>query len=142
MSRYMEYTLNKKEIKLFGLCIIIYLMSAFVGWLKLSYGFNFTDEGYCMTEAWRLISGDNFFLDKFTGAINLSPLINVLIFKVHPDITLLELRELQYILTIVSLLSLSVALFIVSQQFWFQPLIFSIFAFTGLDPVGMFTILN
>jgi hypothetical protein len=95
------------------------------------------DEGYHMTEAWRLTVGDNFFSDKFTGALMLSTFINALVFKIYPGITLLGFRELQFTLTIISLLLLSFALYKISKDFWFQPVIFSIFAFTGLDPIGM-----
>lgn len=121
----------------FTLSLIIFLLAAFWGWVKLRYGFNFIDEGYHMTEAWRLTAGDDFFTDKFTGALRSSTLINYLIFKIYPGITLLGFRELQFGLTIFSLLILSFALYTVNKQFWFQPLIFSVFAFTGLDPVGM-----
>ncbi len=95
-----------------------------------------------MTEAWRLTAGDDFFKDKFTGALVPYVFINSLIFKAAPDITLLGFRQLQYILTILSLLVMSFALFRVTRQFWFQPLIFSLFAFTGLDPVGMISNLS
>jgi len=144
----MENTLNdqnnnyNQQVVRFVICFIIFLIAAILGWLKLPYGFGFTDEGYHMTEAWRLVAGDNIFKDKFTGAINLSILFNASIFKVYPEITLLGLRELQYGLTIVSLLTLSFALFLVSKQFWFQPLIFSLFAFKGLDPTGSMSYLN
>jgi len=90
-----------------------------------------------MVESWRLTAGDNFFKDKFTGALLSYVFINSIIFKAAPDITLLGFRELQYVLTIISLFALSYALFKITRQFWFQPLIFTLFAFTGLDPVGM-----
>jgi tetratricopeptide (TPR) repeat protein len=95
-----------------------------------------------MTEAWRLTVGDNFFSDQFTGALRMATLINALVFKLYPGITLLGFRELQFTLTIISLLLLSFALYKISKDFWFQPLIFSIFAFTGLDPAGMISNLN
>lgn len=125
-----------QQIEGFQICIIFFLISAIFGWLILPYGFSFTDEGYHMTEAWRLTVGDNFFKDKFTGGLRTYIFLNAFIFRVYPDITLLGFRELQYCLTIVSLVIFSFALFLVSKQFWFQPLIFSIFAFTGLDPLG------
>jgi tetratricopeptide (TPR) repeat protein len=128
---------EKQQPALFCVSALIFCVAAFLGWIKLRYGFNFIDEGYHMTEAWRLTAGDDFFRDKFTGALRSSTLINYLIFKVHPGITLLGFRELQYGLTIISLLIFSFALYTVNRQFWFQPLIFSVFAFTGIDPVGM-----
>jgi len=121
----------------FALSFCIFITVAVFGWIKLRYGFNFIDEGYHMTEAWRLIAGDDFFRDKFTGALTSSTLINFLVFKIYPGITLLGFRKLQFCLTVFSLLVLSFALYTVNKQFWFQPLIFSVFAFTGLDPVGM-----
>jgi hypothetical protein len=121
----------------FAISLGIFMIAAVFGWLKLQYGFNFIDEGYHMTEAWRLTVGDDFFSDKFTGALRAATLINALVFKLYPDITLLGFRELQFTLTIISLLTLSFALYKISKDFWFQPLIFSIFAFTGLDPIGM-----
>jgi tetratricopeptide (TPR) repeat protein len=89
-----------------------------------------------MTEAWRLTVGDDFFSDKFTGALRAATMINALVFRIYPGITLLGFRELQFILTIISLLFLSFALYRINKDFWFQPLIFSVFAFTGLDPMG------
>ena len=90
----------------FAISIAIFLIAAVFGWFKLQYGFNFIDEGYHMTEAWRLTVGDNFFSDKFMDAIRAATLINALIFKIYPGITLLGFRELQFTLTIISLLSL------------------------------------
>jgi hypothetical protein len=121
----------------FIISLSILVIAAVFGWFKLRYGFNFMDEGYHMTEAWRLTVGDNFFNDKFTGAHRAATLINTLIFKLYPGITLLGFRELQFFLTIVSLLLLSFALYKINKDFWYQPVIFSIFAFTGLDPIGM-----
>jgi len=130
------------QILPFVISLGIFLIAAVFGWFKLRYGFNFIDEGWHMAEAWRLTVGDNFFSDKITGALTLSTLINALVFKLYPGITLLGFRELQFILTIISLLTLSFALYKISKDFWFQPLIFSIFAFTGLDPAGMISNLN
>ncbi len=95
-----------------------------------------------MTEAWRLAAGDDFFHDKFTGALRSALFINFLVFKFCPGITLLGFRELQFFLTIVSLLFFSFALFKVSKAFWFQPIVFSLFAFTGLEPMGAISNLN
>jgi len=144
-KRVINNTINNKntieiqpsQLLPFAISLGIFMIAAVFGWVKLQYGFNFIDEGYHMTEAWRLTVGDNFFSDKFTGALRLSTFINALVFKLYPGITLLGFRELQFALTIISLLTLSFALYKVSKEFWFQPLIFSIFAFTGLDPMGM-----
>ncbi len=132
-----EMSTDKQQRLVFGLSLIIFCIAAVTGWVKLRYGFNFIDEGYHMTEAWRLTAGDDFFKDKFTGALRASTLLNYLVFKVYPAITLLGFRELQHVLTLASLLLLSYALFLVNRQYWYQPLIFSVFAFVGLDPVGM-----
>ena len=128
--------INRQSVA-FGIAIAVFCVAAFIGWQKLQYGFNFIDEGYHMTEAWRLTAGDDFFKDKFTGALMSSTLINAVIFRAYPDITLLGFRELQFVVTIFSLLLLSYALFYVNRDYWYQPLIFSFFAFTGLDPLGM-----
>jgi tetratricopeptide (TPR) repeat protein len=134
-------TIEKSQIKqqhlIFGISLVIFCLAAVIGWVKLRYGFNFIDEGYHMTEAWRLTAGDDFFRDKFTGALRCSTFINYLVFKAYPAITLLGFRELQYVLTMLSLVLLAYALFMASRQYWYQPLIFSVFAFVGLDPVGM-----
>ncbi len=88
----------------FAISLGIFIIAAVLGWFKLQYGFNFIDEGWHMTEAWRLTVGDNFFSDKFTGALIPSTFINTLVFKLYPGITLLGFRELQFFLTIISLL--------------------------------------
>lgn len=126
----------------FAFALIFFLIAAAFGWEKLHYGFNFIDEGYHMTESWRLAAGDHFLRDKITGAHRLYTLFNSLIFRFCPDITLLGFRKLQYFLTIFSLLFFSIALFKVDKQYWYQPFIFSCFAFTGLDPIGMISNLN
>ncbi|PKN39080.1 MAG: hypothetical protein CVU62_02460 [Deltaproteobacteria bacterium HGW-Deltaproteobacteria-2] len=132
----MKNKIRSSQLLPFAISFGIFMIAAVFGWLKLRYGFNFADEGWHMTEAWRLTVGDDFFSDKFTGALRAATLINSLIFRIYPGITLLGFRELQFILTIVSLLFLSFALYKISKEFWFQPIIFSVFAFTGLDPMG------
>jgi len=132
---------NRQSL-IFSIAILIFCVAAFIGWQKLHYGFNFTDEGYHMTEAWRLTVGDHFFQEKARGAIDLSPIINSLIFRINPDITLLGFRKIQYILTICALLLFSLALYKTTKLYWYQPLIFSIFAFTGLDLVYSIPNLN
>ena len=129
--------ITDNQIYVFIISLACFFISAVFGWEKLHFGFNFIDEGYHMTEAWRLTAGDNYFADKFTGALNLSPFINSIFFRVYPKITLLGFREIQYILTICSLVLLSVTIYKIERQYWYLPLVFSIFAFTGLDPIGM-----
>jgi len=136
-QRAINNKIQSSQLLPFAISLGIFMIAAVFGWFKLRYGFNFIDEGYHMTEAWRLTVGDNFFSDKFTGALRLSTFINALVFKIYPGITLLGFRELQFTLTIISLLLLSFSLYKISKDFWYQPVIFSVFAFTGLDPVGM-----
>ena len=137
----MKSKIKTSQLLPFVISCSIFIVAAVFGWFKLRYGFNFVDEGW-ITEAWRLTVGDNFFSDKFTGALRGTNLINALVFKLYPGITLLGFRELQFILTIISLLFLSFALYKISKDFWFQPIIFSVFAFTGLDPMGAISNLN
>jgi tetratricopeptide (TPR) repeat protein len=129
--------ISNNQILVFIVSLACFFIAAVFGWEKLHFGFNFIDEGYHMTEAWRLTAGDHYFIDKFTGALNFSPFINSIFFRVYPNLTLLGFRELQYIFTMCSLVLLSVALYRIERQYWHLPLIFSIFAFTGLDPIGM-----
>jgi len=117
--------------------MILFAAAACLGWIKLRYGFNFTDEGYLATESWRLAAGDHFLDDKITGALRHYTLINSFIFKIYPDISLLQMRQLQYILTLAALLIFSIALFRQTRQYAWLPFVFSLFAFTGLDPVGL-----
>jgi len=129
--------LLSKQSTFFVVSMACFIVMAALGWEKLPYGFNFSDEGYHATEAWRITVGDNVFREGFTGALNLSHLINSIFFRLMPEITHLGLRQLQYVSAISSLLFFSFALFRLDKQYWYQPLIFSVFAFTGLDPVGM-----
>ena len=128
---------NKSQLIIFSFCLIIFCVAAVFGWNKLHYGFNFIDEGYHATESWRLAAGDHFLEDKLTGALMHYTLISSIIFKIYPDISLLQLRQLQFILSIASLLIFSIALFRQSRQYAWLPFTFSLFAFTGLDAVGM-----
>ena len=135
----MKVTLKKQDHQfyIFMIGIIIFGIIASFGWVKLQYGFNFIDEGYHATESWRLTAGDHFLKDKITGALMHYTLINRLFFEVCPDITLLGLRRIQFVLTISSLFFLGLALFKASGRYAELPFIFSVFAFTGLDPIGM-----
>jgi len=96
-----------------------------------------------MTEAWRITAGDDFLKDKFTGTLRNSTLINALVFKFYPEISLLEFRMLYFILTILSLLLFSISLYKATHnEIPFYLMIFSIFAFTGLDVTGIASYLN
>ena len=117
--------------------MILFTAAACLGWVKLQYGFNFTDEGYLATESWRLAAGDHFLDDKITGALMHYTLINSMIFKIYPNISLLQMRQLQFIITLAALLIFSIALFRQNRQYAWLPFVFSLFAFTGLEPVGL-----
>ena len=125
------------QMPVFIIGIMLFAAIACFGWTKLQYGFNFIDEGYHATESWRLAAGDDFLKDKITGAMTHYTLINRIFFKLYPDISLLQLRQLQFILAIGSLLIFGIALFKSAGQYACLPFVFSLFAFTGLDPVGM-----
>ncbi|MBC2716486.1 MAG: hypothetical protein HF978_14370 [Desulfobacteraceae bacterium] len=133
----METRPSDYQMPIFIIGMILFTAVACFGWIKLQYGFNFIDEGYHATESWRLAAGDHFLQDKITGALAHYTLITRIIFKIYPDISLLQLRQIQFILTLASLLIFSVALFRQSRQYAWLPFVFSLFAFTGLDPVGM-----
>lgn len=138
----MKNKIKSSQLLPFIISCLVFITAAVFGWFKLRYGFNFTDEGWHMTEAWRLAAGDDFFHDKFTGALRSTLFINFLVFKFCPGITLLGFRELQFFITIVSLLFLGFALYRINKEFWFQPVIFSLFAFTGFEPMGAESNLN
>lgn len=129
--------ISKGERAFFFLSIALFLVAAVLGWVKLRYGFNFIDEGYHMTEGWRLAAGDNLFKDGLTDILLLYTLFNAMIFKMHPGITLLGFREIQFCLTMLAMLFFSASLYYSYRRYWYLPLIFSLFAFTGLDPMGM-----
>ncbi|MBC2716495.1 MAG: hypothetical protein HF978_14415 [Desulfobacteraceae bacterium] len=131
---------NQKII--FSLGIICFVIIAVGGWVKLQYGFNFIDEGYHMTKSWRLTVGDHLLDDQYTSILRSYTIFNSLIFRINPDITLLGFRQIQFILALIALCFFSTALYLVTKDYWYYPFIFSIFAFTGLDPVGMIPNLN
>jgi len=137
MKTAIESQSSRYQMPIFIIGMIIFTVAAGFGWIKLQYGFNFIDEGYHATESWRLTVGDHFLNDKITGALMHYTLINRLIFEVCPDITLLGFRKIQFVLTIFALLLFGLALFKVSGRYAELPFIFSLFAFTGLDPIGM-----
>jgi len=131
--------LTTHQLLIFSFGLVIFITIAFLGWQKLKYGFNLTDEGFHMTASWRLAAGDHFLKNRMTGAHNLTTVINSLVFKTNSDITLLGFRQLQFGVTIFSLLIFSFALLQADKQFWFLPYVLSLFAFTGLDPMGNFS---
>ena len=116
--------------------IILFGIITVFGWIKLQYGFNFIDEGYHMTKSWRLTVGDHFFDDQYMAILRPYTIINSLIFRINPDITLLGFRQLQFILTLTTLFFLSIAIYGANREYWYFPFIFSVFAFTGFDPMG------
>ena len=139
----MKNKLYSSQLFSFAISFCVFIIAAVFGWLKLKYGFNFIDEGWQMTDSWRFTVGDDFFRDNLFGTgLCAATLINSFIFKFYPEITLLGFRKFQFFLTIISLLLLSLALYKINKKFWYQPIIFSIFAFTGLDPTGLMSNLN
>ncbi len=140
----MNETIKKTDHQfyIFVAGIIIFGIIAVLGWVKLQYGFTFMDESYHMIEGWRLSSGDHFIHDTPNGALRNYRLLNKLIFDVCPDITLLGFRKLQFFLTLISLFIFGSSLYRFNKQYWYLPFIFSIFAFTGLDPLGATSNLN
>ena len=118
------------------IAVLIFIAMAIFGWVKLKYGFNFEDEGMYMVDGWRMTVGDRLFPDNAINASMLYVVFNAFIFKLCPDITLLEFRELQYTLTLISIIIFGYAIYRRSQQIWPIPLSMAVFAFTGLDALG------
>ena len=137
-SATMNQTTQKTDHQFYIFVAGIFLFGfiAAFGWIKLQYGFTFMDESYHMVEGWRLSAGDHFIHDTPAGALRNFRLFNKLIFDVCPDISLLGFRKLQFLLTIFSLFIFGLAVYRYDKQYWYLPFIFSIFAFTGLDPLG------
>ena len=140
----MPETIKKPDhqLYLFVAGLVIFGIIAIFGWIKLQYGFTFMDESYHMVEGWRLAAGDHFIHDTPNGALRNYRLFNKLIFDACPDITLLGFRKIQFSLTLISLFIFGSALYRYNKQYWYLPFIFSIFAFTGLDPLGATSNLN
>ncbi len=109
---------------------------AVLGWLKLPYGVSLADEGMYVADAWRLVAGDRLFPDAATGVVRMYALFNAAVFWLHPDVTLLGFRQLQFVLTLAACGLLGVAVWRVFGPCWWLPWVLSLFAFTGLDPVG------
>lgn len=134
---------RSEELVLNVISLGIFVTAAILGWYRIQYGFNFIDEGWQMTEAWRITAGDDFLKDRFTGAIRNSPLINAMVFKLYPEITLLGFRKLYLLLTLLALLFFTMSMHkSTDDKIFFYPILFSIFAFTGLDVTGISTYLN
>ena len=133
---------SDNQFYLFVAGLIIFGVIAGFGWIKLRYGFNFIDEGYHMTKSWRLTVGDHFLDDQYQAIMMPYTIINSLIFRINPNITLLGFRQLQFILTLSTLFFFSAAIYNANKEYWYLPFIFSVFAFTGLDPVGIASNLN
>jgi len=130
------------QFLIFSFGLGLFVITAILGWLKLKYGLNFVDEGYHMTESWRLSVGDHFLKDKIADILLLYTLINAQLFKIFPNITLLGFREIQYAFALLSCSIVGLALFSVSKKYWYLPFILSVFAFTGLDACGVISNLN
>jgi hypothetical protein len=125
------------ERGLFSVSLLLFVSLAVWGWIKLPYGMNFIDEGMHMTDGWRLSVGDRLFPDSSTSAVNLYVLFNASIFYIAPDITLLEFRRIQYWLSLLAILVLIYAVYKWTGVRWYTFVAASVFAYTGLDTVGM-----
>ena len=126
-----------KQVTLISIgSFLIFLAMAIFGWIKLKYGFNMADEGMYMVDGWRLTTGDRLFPDNAIDASMLYVVFNALIFKLSPDITLLEFRQLQYVLSLSAIFIFGAAIYQWSRKLWPIPLTMAVFAFTGLDTVG------
>ncbi len=116
---------------------IVFVAMAVLGWQKLPYGMNFIDEGMYMADAWRMTVGDRLFPDNSTSVVRLYSVFNAFIFKIAPDITLLGFRKVQYFASLFTIIAFAAALVRWNRRYWFLPLVFAPFAFTGLDVIGM-----
>ncbi|NQV20153.1 MAG: hypothetical protein HQ511_01915 [Rhodospirillales bacterium] len=121
----------------FALGLCVFAVMAGLGGHKLQFGMNFIDEGMYMADGWRLAAGDSLFPDSSPSVVRLYALFNAVIFELWPDVTLLEFRWIQYGATMLAILAMSLALYRTTGEYWYLPWIMSLFAFTGLDPVGM-----
>jgi hypothetical protein len=122
---------------LFLLGLAVFATLAGLGWNKLQYGMNFIDEGMYMTDGWRLAVGDTVLPDSSASVVRMYVVFNALIFKLWPDISLLEFRQIQFFATMIAVLAMSVAVYRTTREYWYLPWAMSLFAFTGLDVVGM-----
>jgi hypothetical protein len=130
-----------RQQTVFIIGLLLFTIMGISGWNKLKYGFNFIDEGYHAVESWRLTQGDKF-IDQHASVLSPYTLINALVFRIHPEMTMLGFRKLQFILAMLALGTLGTALYTATRQYWYIPFTFSLFAFTGLDPTGMMCNLN
>ncbi|NOU00668.1 MAG: hypothetical protein HOO95_03715 [Gallionella sp.] len=115
---------------------LIFLALAILGWHKLKYGFNFEDEGMYMVDGWRLTIGDRLFPDNAISATSLYVIFNALIFKLFPEISLLEFRQFQYVLAIFAIIIFGLAIYRCLRKSWPITLTLATFTFTGLDTSG------
>ncbi|MBY0431216.1 MAG: hypothetical protein K2Q10_08460, partial [Rhodospirillales bacterium] len=125
------------ERMLLALGAVVTVTLAVLGWYRLSYGFNFIDEGMYMADAWRMAAGDRLFPDNSTSVVRLYVVFNELIFRLFPDATLLFFRQLQYGLSLISMMAVAFAAWRWVRSAWVVVLALSLFAYTGLDPNGL-----
>lgn len=133
---------NRRQALLFLPGAMLFAVAVYYGLEKLSYGFSFLDEGFHMADSWRLWAGDHFLDDQLTRNHMLYTLLNRLVFEISPEITLLGMRRLAYGLNLLTLFAFGFALFQTTGRYWYLPYVFSLFVFTGADPIGAFSSLN
>ena len=138
----MTSEMRNNQALLFILGLLFFLCLSVIGWSKLRFGFNFTDEGLWMVESWRVTAGDLFLKDTIYFAVQLYTLLNAQIFKLFPDITLLTFRRLQFILALVVIIFMGLALWRSKRQYWYLPWVLACFACIGLAPAGAAPNLN
>ena len=128
---------SKEHWFLFLLGLAVFAALSGFGWNKLQYGMNFIDEGMYMADGWRLAVGDNLLPESSTSVVRMYVVFNALVFKLWPDISLLGFRQLQFLATLIATLAMSAAVYRTTREYWYLPWAMSLFAFTGLDVVGM-----
>lgn len=133
------YTVGALFLAGIVLCIVL----CFLGWEKLHHGLCIAgDEGMHYCESWTMARQSNPFTAESSNLLRMYSIFNAALIRLFPDISALDFRKIQFFAAITTLTVTGLTFYLLFSQYWYIPLVFSLFLFTGLDPTGNFTNLN
>lgn len=92
-----------KIIKKYALCAVVFLFLLGLGWDHSTKGLDLTDEGWYVSTPLRYALGDMPFRDEVINTVHSYDILLSLVFRIFPDISLLQIRVLGVIFQLASL---------------------------------------
>lgn len=116
---------------LFGLVVVL----GIYGWFRVHRGVDFTDEGFYVTSPLRLIFGERLFSSELMTLQKPFELILYPLFRLHPSVTLVEIRLAGWALHLLAYAVLATALYLYSASILISLAASTFVFFVGFDGI-------